>query len=148
MERPSGVSSAKEADGEIAITSSGLTFLPQHSANWRFPCFVKNTLAEVERSMSSAHSASAKRSNTNGTLMFKHGAMIARAKGCAVINYAILLEDLHGRDLTTVKEPRVSAIHMARAGILRGAIGTIMAAVDRPGRDRASLGQVLAMLEA
>ena len=59
-----------------------------------------------------------------------------------------LLEDLHGRELSTVKEPHVSAIRMVRAAILRGAaIGIIMAALDAPRDDRASIGQIIAMLE-
>ena len=61
--------------------------------------------------------------------------------------FRALLEDLHGRDLSAVKEPHVSAVHMVRAGILRAAIGTIMAAVDRRGTDRASIGQVIHMLD-
>lgn len=58
-----------------------------------------------------------------------------------------LLEDLHGRELSTVKEPHVSAIRMVRAAILRAAIGIIMAALDAPRDDRASIGQIIAMLE-
>jgi hypothetical protein len=54
---------------------------------------------------------------------------------------------LHDRDLSTVVEPHVGAIHMARAAIIRAAIGTIMAVVDKPGRDRASIGQVVQMFE-
>ena len=61
--------------------------------------------------------------------------------------FRALLEDLHGRELSTVNEPHVSAIIMVRAAILRAAIGTIMAALDAARNDRASIGQIIAMLE-
>jgi hypothetical protein len=68
---------------------------------------------------------------------------IANARG-----FRALLEDLHARDIASVQEPHVSAIHMVRAGVLRAAIGTIMAAVDSKGTDRASVGQILRMFDA
>ncbi|MFZ0853660.1 MAG: hypothetical protein WAO08_31245 [Hyphomicrobiaceae bacterium] len=61
--------------------------------------------------------------------------------------FRALLEDLHGRDLSAVKEPHIGAIHMVRAGIIRAAIGTIMAAVDKRGTDRASIGQIVHMFD-
>jgi hypothetical protein len=61
--------------------------------------------------------------------------------------FRALLQDLNARDLSTVREPHVTAIHVVRAGILRAAIGAIMAAVDRRGDDRASIGQIIHMLE-
>ena len=61
--------------------------------------------------------------------------------------FRALLEDLHGRDLSGVKDPHISAIHMVRAGVLRAAIGTVMAAVDKRGTDRASIGQIVHMLD-
>ena len=61
--------------------------------------------------------------------------------------FRALLENLRDRDRSTVAEPYVSAIYMVRAGILRAAIGTIMAALDKPGTDRASVGQIIRMLE-
>ncbi len=67
---------------------------------------------------------------------------IANARG-----FRALLQDLHARELSTVQEPHVTAIHVVRAGILRAAIGTIMAAVDKRGDDRASIGQIIHMLE-
>jgi hypothetical protein len=59
------------------------------------------------------------------------------------------LEDLHGRDLSVVKEPHIAAIAMVRAGTLRAMIGTIMACLDRSDRrgNRASVGQILDMLD-
>jgi len=69
--------------------------------------------------------------------------MIANAR-----SFRALLEDLHGRELSAVKEPHISAINMVRAAILRAAIGAIMAAVDKRGDDRASIGQIIHMLEA
>jgi hypothetical protein len=59
----------------------------------------------------------------------------------------VLLKDLHERDLSIVKEPHASAIAMVRAGILRGAIGAVMACLDPPGDNRASVGQILKMLK-
>jgi hypothetical protein len=61
--------------------------------------------------------------------------------------FRALLEDLHGRDLSTIQEPHTSAIRLARAGMLRAAIGTIMAAVDGAGTDRASIGQIIRLFE-
>jgi hypothetical protein len=61
--------------------------------------------------------------------------------------FRALLEDLHGRNLSPIKEPHVSAIHMVRAGIIRAAIGTIMAAVDQRRADRASIGQIVHMFD-
>jgi hypothetical protein len=59
-----------------------------------------------------------------------------------------LLEDLHARDLTIVKEPHVGAIKIVRAGILRALVGTVMACLDPSDRrgNRASVGQILDML--
>src|SRR5882672_3525661 len=59
------------------------------------------------------------------------------------------LEELHRRDLPSVKEPHVSAIAMARAGVLRSAITAVMACLDRSDSrgNRASIGQILRMLE-
>jgi hypothetical protein len=58
------------------------------------------------------------------------------------------LEDLHGRDLSNVEEPHVSAITMVRAGILRSAIGAIMACLDRDDwrGNRAGVGQIIELL--
>jgi hypothetical protein len=42
-----------------------------------------------------------------------------------------------------VKETHIEAIQMVRAGIIRAAIGTIIAAVDWRGTDRASIGQLV-----
>jgi hypothetical protein len=63
--------------------------------------------------------------------------------------FRALLEDLHARDLTVVKEPHITAISMVRAGILRSSIGTAMACLDPEDRrgNRASVGQILAMLK-
>jgi hypothetical protein len=62
-----------------------------------------------------------------------------------------LLKDLRARDLSVVKAPHVLAIRMVRAGILRAAVGTIMACLDPPdprGRgNRASVGQILDALK-
>lgn len=59
-----------------------------------------------------------------------------------------MLEDLHARDLTIVKEPHVGAIKKVRAGILRALVGTVMACLDPSDRrgNRASVGQILDML--
>jgi hypothetical protein len=59
------------------------------------------------------------------------------------------LEELHGRDLSVAREPHVAAIHIARAGILRGFIGATMACLDPPDwrGNRASLGQILELLK-
>jgi hypothetical protein len=62
--------------------------------------------------------------------------------------FRVLLEDLHARKLLEVEPPHVDAVHMVRAGILRAAISTIMAALDTKSRDRASVGQIVHMLEA
>jgi hypothetical protein len=64
------------------------------------------------------------------------------------IGFRALLENLHGRNLSGVTEPHVRAIHMVRAGVLRAAIGAIMAAVDRRGTDRASIGQIIHMFDS
>src|SRR5438105_1113664 len=63
--------------------------------------------------------------------------------------FRALLENLHGRDLSVVKEPHIAAIYVARAGILRGAIGATMACLDpRDWRgNRASVGQILDLLK-
>lgn len=61
--------------------------------------------------------------------------------------YRAFLENLRDRDTSAVREPHVSSIHMARSGFLRAAIGTIMAALDKPGTDRASVGQIIHMFQ-
>lgn len=67
---------------------------------------------------------------------------ISNARG-----FRALLEDLHGRALSDVKEPHVSAITLVRAAILRTAITTIVACVDPEGRDRACAAQIIRMFE-
>jgi hypothetical protein len=59
------------------------------------------------------------------------------------------LENLHARDLPSVKEPHITAIVMVRAGILRAAISTVMACLDPSDRrgNRASVGQIIDMLK-
>ena len=61
--------------------------------------------------------------------------------------FRVWIEELHSRDLSVVKPPHVDAIHMTRAGMLRAAITSIMAALDTKSRDRASVGQIIHMLE-
>src|SRR5262245_23436577 len=63
--------------------------------------------------------------------------------------FCALLENLHRRDLKGVREPHIAAIHVVRAGILRGAIGAVMACLDPSDwrGNRASVGQILAMLK-
>ena len=63
--------------------------------------------------------------------------------------FRAVLEDLHARDLSAVKEPHITAITMVRAGILRSAIGTIMACLDPADwrGNRASVGQIIDMLK-
>jgi hypothetical protein len=63
--------------------------------------------------------------------------------------FRALLEELHARDLSVVKEPHITAISMVRAGILRSAIGTVMACLDPQDwrGNRASVGQILDMLK-
>ena len=63
--------------------------------------------------------------------------------------FRALLEDLHARDLAIVKEPHITAIMIVRAGILRSAIGAVMACLDPEDRrgNRASVGQDSAMLQ-
>jgi AbiU2 len=58
-----------------------------------------------------------------------------------------LLQDLHARDLSVVKEPHITAIKMVRAGLLRATISSVMACLDSRGPDRAGVGQLLHMLE-
>ena len=67
---------------------------------------------------------------------------IANARG-----FRTLLEDLHDRRLSDVQEPHVSAIRLVRAAVLRSAITAIMACVDREGRDRACVAQIIRMIE-
>jgi len=59
--------------------------------------------------------------------------------------FRALLENLHARDLAIVKEPHIMAIAMVRAGVLRSAIGTVMACLDAEDwrGNRASVGQIL-----
>jgi hypothetical protein len=63
--------------------------------------------------------------------------------------FRALLEDLNGRDLSVVVEPHISSITMVRAGLLRSAMGTVMACLDPEDRrgNRASVGQILTMLK-
>jgi hypothetical protein len=63
--------------------------------------------------------------------------------------FRALSEDLHARDLSIVKEPHVTAITMVLAGILRSAIGVIMACLDPKDwrGNRASVGQIIDMLK-
>ena len=61
--------------------------------------------------------------------------------------FRTLLEDLHDRNLSGVQEPHVSAIRLMRAAVLRSAIASIMACVDREGRDRACVAQIIRMME-
>jgi hypothetical protein len=63
--------------------------------------------------------------------------------------FRALSEDLHARDIAIVKEPHVTAITMVRAGILRSAIGIIMACLDPKDwrGNRASVGQIIDMLK-
>ena len=62
--------------------------------------------------------------------------------------FRALLEDLHARDLSSVREPHVTAITMVQAGIVRGAIGTVMACLETEDwrGNRASVGQILGLL--
>jgi hypothetical protein len=59
-----------------------------------------------------------------------------------------LLQDLSARDLSVVREPHIIAISIVRAGLLRATISSVMACLDRGGRDRASVGQILDMMDA
>jgi hypothetical protein len=63
--------------------------------------------------------------------------------------FCALLKDLNARDQSIVKFPHSAAIHMVRAGILRAAIGTIMACLDPEDwrGNRASIGQILGVLK-
>jgi len=60
-----------------------------------------------------------------------------------------LLENLHARDLSAVKEPHITAITVVRAGILRAFISSVMACLDRSDwrQNRASIGQILRLLD-
>jgi AbiU2 len=62
--------------------------------------------------------------------------------------FRALLQDLSERDLWVVREPHIIAISMVRAGLLRATISSVMACLDRGGRDRASVGQILDMMDA
>ncbi len=71
----------------------------------------------------------------------------AMANACA---FRALLEELHARDVSSVTGAHVTAVAMVRAGILRAAIGTIIACLDpgdRRRKNRASVGQILSLLE-
>jgi hypothetical protein len=63
--------------------------------------------------------------------------------------FCALLKDLNARDQSIVKFPHSAAIHMVRAGILRAAIGTVIACLDPEDRrgNSASIGQILGMLK-
>lgn len=67
---------------------------------------------------------------------------LANARG-----YRAFLQDLRDRDTSSLTEPHVDAVHMARSGFIRAAIGTIMAALDKRSPDRASVGQIIHMFE-
>jgi hypothetical protein len=62
--------------------------------------------------------------------------------------FRALLQELHSRDLSLVKEPHVISVRMVRAGILRAAVSSAMACLDRSDRreNRASVGQILKVL--
>lgn len=64
--------------------------------------------------------------------------------------FRALLEVLHARDLSAVTGRQADAVAMVRAAILRSAIGAVMAVLDpedsRRG-NRASVGQILDLLE-
>jgi AbiU2 len=62
--------------------------------------------------------------------------------------FRALLEDLHTRDLSVVKEPHIAAIEVVRAAILRALISSVVACLDRGDRrrNRASIGQILNLL--
>jgi AbiU2 len=60
--------------------------------------------------------------------------------------FRCLLEDLHSRNLASLQGPHVNPVRIVRAAILRSLIGTLMACLDKRGRDRASVGQILFML--
>jgi hypothetical protein len=60
--------------------------------------------------------------------------------------FRCLLEDLHSRNLGSLQGPHVNPVHIVRAAILRSLIGTVMACLDKRGSDRASVGQILFML--
>jgi hypothetical protein len=63
--------------------------------------------------------------------------------------FCALLKDLNARDLSPEKQPHIDAALMVRAGILRAAIGTVIACLDpKDWRDnRASIGQILEALK-
>jgi hypothetical protein len=59
--------------------------------------------------------------------------------------FRALLEDLNARD--PVKGPHIAAVAAVRAGILRALISSVFACLDRKGEDRASVGQILRLIE-
>jgi hypothetical protein len=64
--------------------------------------------------------------------------------------FCALLSDLRARDLPNAEKSHGVAIHMVRAGLLRAAIGTVMACLDTgdPRRsNRVSVGQILGTLK-
>jgi hypothetical protein len=67
--------------------------------------------------------------------------------------FCALLKDLNARlvaDETVVEEPHAYAIRMVRAGILRAAIGTVMACLDPADQkrgNRASVGEIFGLLK-
>jgi hypothetical protein len=63
--------------------------------------------------------------------------------------FCALLSDLHARNLPNVEKSHGVAIRMVRAGILRAAIGTVMACLDPPDPrgNRAGVGQILDTLK-
>ena len=68
----------------------------------------------------------------------------ATANACA---FCALLKDLNARDLSVEKQPHIDATLMVRAGILRAAIGTVIACLDTKGSDRASVEQIIQLLK-
>jgi hypothetical protein len=68
--------------------------------------------------------------------------------------FCALLKDLNGRlvaEEPVVREPHAHTIAMVRAGILRAALGSVMACLDpadqKRGGNRASVGEVLGLLK-
>ena len=70
-----------------------------------------------------------------------------------LVAFCALLKDLNARlvgDEPVVQEPHAYAIRMVRAGILRAAIGTVMACLDPADQkrgNRASVGEIFSLLD-
>ncbi len=79
---------------------------------------------------------------TNEVIKYLHALDLAMANAGG---FRALLEELDARELSQVTGPQVQAIHMVRAGIVRAAVGTIMACLDPEDgrRNRASVRQIL-----